>query len=159
MSPEDWKAIEHELAHPYGRARLLADGHELPLVVERGKGLRYVVVVYIDGKIEWGKTVKAEADAVERKFWRTRTIFLYPPKVRAHAAAQAAKRGMPADVRAIWKRQAEASFEMLNPSFASGKAVCSHLRKTCTQVERLEGIRLTDAPAAEVAEVAEVAAP
>lgn len=154
MSPEDWKAIEHELAHPYGCARLLADGHELTLVVERGKGLRYVIAVYIDGKIEWGKTVRPAADAVERKFWRTRTTFLYPPKVRAHAAAQAAKRGMSAEARGIYKRQAEASFEMLNPSFASGKAVCSHLRKTCTQVERLEGIRLTDGTVAEAAEVA-----
>lgn len=154
MSPEDWKAIERELAHPHSRARLLADGHELTLVVERGKGLRYVIAVYIDGKIEWIKAVMPAADDVERKFWRTRRTFLYPPKVRAHAAAQAAKRGMPAEVRGIWKRKAEASFEMLDPTFASGKAVCSHLRKTCTQVERLEGIRLTDAPAAEAAEVA-----
>lgn len=154
MSPEDWKAIEHELAHPYGRARLLADGHELTLVVERGKGLRYVIAVYIDGKIEWRKTVRPAADDVERKFWRTRRIFVYPPKVRAHAAAQAAKRGMPAEARGIWKRKAEASFEMLDPTFASGKAVCSHLRKTCTQVERLEGIRLTDGTVAEAAEVA-----
>lgn len=137
MTPQDWKDIEQALATPYGHARVLADGHELTLAVERSKWLRYVVAIYIDGKIEWGKTVRPEADAIERKFWRVRRTFLYGPKVRAHAAAQAKKRGMPAELRGIWERQATASFEMLDPTFASGKAACAHLRKHCSQVERL----------------------
>lgn len=66
MSPQDWKDIEQALAHPHRQAKLLADGHELTLAVERGKGLRYVVVIYIDGKIEWIKALRPEADAIER---------------------------------------------------------------------------------------------
>lgn len=137
MNPQDWKDIEQALANLFGVARLLADGHELTLAVRRGKGLRYVVVVYIDGKIEWGKTLRPEADAVERKFWRCKRTFLYGTKQRAHAAAQAKKRGMSAEVRKLWASQAEASFEMLDPTFPSAKAACRHLRKHCVQVERL----------------------
>lgn len=137
MTPQEWKDIERELAHPHSYVKLHADGHDLTLAVERGKGLRYVVAVYIDGKIQWGRTTRPEADAVERKFWRARRVYLYSAKQRAHAAAQAAKRGMPADVRALWKKQAEASFESLNPTFSSGKAACAHLRKHCTAIERV----------------------
>lgn len=137
MNPQDWKDIEQALATPYGRARVLADGHELTLVVERSKGLRYVVAVYVDRKIEWKKTIRPEADAIERKFWRSKRTFLYGSKERAHAAAQAKKRGMPEEVRKIWARQAEASFESLDPTFPGGKAACAHLRKHCSTLERL----------------------
>lgn len=137
MTPQDWKDIEQKLSTPYGRARVLADGHELTLAVERSKGLRYVVAVYIDRKIEWGKTVRPEADAVERKFWRCKRTFLYGPKVRAEAAEMAKKRGVDAEIKKIYARQAEASFEMLDPTFPSGKAACAHLQKHCATVERL----------------------
>lgn len=137
MNPQDWKDIEQALGHPYRHVRLLADGHELTLAVERGKGLRYVVAVYIDNKIEWGKTVRPEADAVERKFWRCKRKFLYGPKVRARAAEMAKKRGVDSEVKKIYAKQAEASFEMLDPTFPGAKAACSHLRKHCTAVERL----------------------
>jgi hypothetical protein len=139
MSPQDWKDIEQALAHPHRQAKLLADGHELTLAVERGKGLRYVVVIYIDGKIEWIKAVRSEADAIERKFWRARRTFLYSPKVRAHAEAQAKRRGTPADLRRLLERQAAAHFEMLDPTFASARAACAHLRRHCTTVERISG--------------------
>lgn len=146
MTPQDWKDIEQALAHPYGHTKLRADGHELTLAVERGKGLRYCVVIYIDGKIEWGRAVRPEVDAIERKFWRTRRTFLYGPHDRAHAAAQAKKRGMPAELREIWNKQAAASFEMLDPTFATGKAACAHLRKHCTTFERIAGF---ESPTAE----------
>lgn len=137
MTPQDWKDIEQALATPYGHARVLADGHELTLAVERSKGLRYVVAIYIDDKIEWGKTVRPEADAIERKFWRSRRHYLHTAKVRAEYAAQAKRRGMHPEIKASYARQAEASFEHLDPTFPSGKAACAHLRKHCSQVERL----------------------
>lgn len=137
MTPQDWKDIEQALATPYGHARVLADGHELTLAVERAKGLRYVVAVYVDRKIEWEKTIRPEADAIERKFWRSRRHYLHTAKVRAECAAQAKRRGMPPEIKASYARQAEASFEHLDPTFQSGKAACAHLRKHCSHVERL----------------------
>jgi hypothetical protein len=142
MTPQDWKDIEQALATPYGSARVLADGHELTLAVERSKGLRYVVAIYIDDKIEWGKTVRPEADAIERKFWRSRRHYLHTAKVRAEYAAQAKRRGMPPEIKASYARQAEASFEHLDPTFPSGKAACAHLRRHCSHVERLPTDRL-----------------
>lgn len=144
MTPQDWKDIEQALATPYGHARVLADGHELTLAVERSKGLRYVVAVYVDRKIEWKKTIRPEADAIERKFWRSRRHYLHTAKVRAEYAAQAKRRGMPPEIKASYARQAEASFEHLDPTFPSGKAACAHLRRHCSRVERLPTYRLLD---------------
>lgn len=149
MTPQDWKEVEAKLGTPYGRARLRADGHVITLAVERGKGLRYVVAAYIDGRIEWQKCSRPEPDAIERKFWRARFHYLYSAAQRAKAAAGAKKRGMPADIKAILQSLAEAGFEMLDPSFTSGKAACSHLRKHCTTVERLPDF--DDFPVPEVA--------
>lgn len=150
MTPQDWKDIEQNLATPYGRARVLADGHELTLAVERSKGLRYVVAVYVDRKIEWKKTIRPEADAIERKFWRSRRHWLHTAKVRAEYAAQAKRRGQPAEIKASYARQAELSFEHLDPTFPSGKAACAHLRKHCAAVERLPDFE--DFPVREVAQ-------
>lgn len=137
MTPQDWKEVETKLGTPYGRARLRADGHVITLQVERAKGLRYVVVAYIDGVIEWEKTRSPEADAIERKFWRSRRHYLHTAKVRAEYAAQAKRRGMPPEIKASYARQAEVSFEHLDPTFPSGKAACAHLRKHCSTLERL----------------------
>ena len=137
MTPQDWKDIEAALGYPYGHVRLRADDHVITLVVERGKGLRYVVVAYINGVIQWGKTQQPEPDAIERKFWRARFCYLYSASKRAEAAAKAKKRGMPEDIKAIWKDVAEAGFEALDPMWPNAKALCRHLRKTCAQVERL----------------------
>ena len=150
MTPQDWKEIEQALATPYGRARVLADGRELTLAVERSNGLRYVVVVYVDRKIEWEKTIRPEADAIERKFWRTRRHYLHTAKVRAEYAAQAKRRGLPPEIKASYARQAEASFEHLDPTFPSGKAACAHLRKHCATLERLPDY--DDFPVREVAQ-------
>ncbi|MEP7041878.1 MAG: hypothetical protein ABI843_02380 [Dokdonella sp.] len=55
MTKEDWKQIEHSLSYSYGAADLVVDGREVALRVVRGKGLRYVIAVYVDGwmKGEW----------------------------------------------------------------------------------------------------------
>lgn len=152
MTPQDWKDIEHALGYPYGRARLRADDHVISLVVERGKGLRYLVSVYIDGVIDGKKMTRPEPDAVERKFWRARRHFLYPAKLRAEYAAAAKKRGVPADIKADYARHAEASFEMLDPTWPDAKSLCRHLRKTCEHVERLPDFDLKERTGAEAAQ-------
>ncbi|ENO80313.1 hypothetical protein [Thauera sp. 63] len=137
MTPEDWKQVEADLSSPYGCVRLRADDHVITLVVERGKGLRYVVAAYINGVIQWVKTHHPEPDAIERKFWRARFCYLYSASKRAEASAKAKKRGMPKEIMAIWKNIAEGGFEILDPTWPNAKALCRHLRKTCAAVERL----------------------
>lgn len=152
MTPQDWKDIEQALGHPYGRARLRADGKVISLVVERGKGLRYVVAVYVDGFIDGKKMTRPEPDAVERKFWRARRHYLHSAKIRAEYAAQAKRRGMPPEIKASYARHAEASFEMLYPTWPDAKSLCRHLRKTCAQVERLPDFDLNERIGAEAAQ-------
>lgn len=152
MTPQDWKDIERELGYPYGRARLRADGHVITLVVERGKGLRYVVSVYIDGVIEGCKLTRPEPEAVERKFWRARRHYLHSAKIRAEYARKAKLRGLPPEIKACFARQAEASFEMLDCAWPDAKSLCRHLRKTCAQVERLPDFDRNERIGAEAAE-------
>lgn len=148
MTPQDWKDIERELGYPYGHARLRADGHVINLLVQRGKGLRYVVAVYVDGFIDGNKMTRPEPDAVERKFWRVRRHYLHSAKIRAEYAARAKRRGMSPEIKASYARQAEASFEILVPVWPDAKSLCRHLRKTCAHVERLpDSERAAPAPA------------
>lgn len=137
MSPQAWKDIEQALSHPYGGVRLRADGHVLGLMVERGKGLRFVVAVYIDGSIDFKRCARPEHDAIERKFWRPKRAYLHTNKQRAEYAAMAKKRGLPAEIKQQYTRWAEASVEILEPFWPDARALCRHLRKHCTEFERL----------------------
>lgn len=134
MDQKQWKEVEQALSHPYGRARLLADGHTLDMIVERGKGLRYVVAVYIDGVIEWKHSISKE-DGPHRKFWRSRKIYIASAAKRAEYASLAKKRGMPADLKKMYAEWAASSREIFVPTFPSAAALCRHLRKTCASVE------------------------
>lgn len=136
MDREQWKEIEQRLSYPHARATVRADGHTLTLVVERGKGLRYLVAVYIDGKIEW-KHTNSKEDGPHRKFWRRRTVYTYSAAKRATLAQLAKKRGMPADLRKRYAEAAASSFDLYDPTFPSAAALCRHLRKTCASVERV----------------------
>lgn len=71
FTKEQREAIAKELSVPYGMVQLVADGHQLLARVERMKGLRWTVVVYVDGKIE-PADFKLNS-ALGAKFWRTET--------------------------------------------------------------------------------------
>lgn len=141
MTPQDWKQVEADLSTPYGHVRLSADGHEIVLSVERVTGLRYAIGVFIDGYIRWGRCSRPEPDAIERKFWRLKRTFLYSAKKRTEFAEQAKKRGMPAELKAHYKRMAEALYETLDPTWPNAKALCRHLQKSCSKIERMPNLR------------------
>lgn len=146
MTPEQWRDVEASLSHPYGRVRLKADEHVLTLSVERGKGLRYVIVVYIDGLIEWKLCTDKEAEA-PRKYWREQTVYFYPASKRAEFAKLAKKRGMSADLKEWYAKAATAGGTLRTPSWPNAKALCRHLRKTCTSFELLPAFDAPGEPA------------
>ena len=150
MTPEQWSKLEAALVHPYARARIKADGHVITMAVQRITGMRYGVVVYIDGNIDWSKTFKAAPDSPERKFWRSRKNFLFPLKERIEAAQNAKKRNLPATLKELLIRRATARTEILYPYWTSAKPLCRHLRKTCTEIELLPAF--DDADTAEAAQ-------
>ncbi|HRQ57635.1 MAG TPA: hypothetical protein PLN31_09460 [Azoarcus taiwanensis] len=136
LTKDEWKKVEVRLSHPYGRVELAADGHRLTCEVRPYKGLRFCIVVFIDGVID-GKWMNDPAPPA-RKFWRERKQYLYSAAKRAEARAQAKKRGMPADVREFWTGVAEAFFVMFVPNWPSAKGLCRHLRKVCDEVSLAE---------------------
>ena len=148
MTPEQWKKIEHDLSFAYGCARIKADGHVITMEVRQEKPLKFVIAVFIDGKIEWKRTQEPAPDASERKFWRLKKAYLSSPAKRAEYSAIAKKRGTPKNIKAIYEKGATEHFEMLDPTWGSAKALCRHLRKHCTAVELLP--RFDDFPVDEV---------
>ncbi|ANQ83673.1 hypothetical protein dqs_0597 [Azoarcus olearius] len=136
MTPQEWRDVEASLSHPYGRVRLQADGHVLTLSVEKGKGLRYVIAAYIDGVIEWNLMFSKD-DGPYRKFWRPRKSYLYSAAERAELTKRSRKRGMHKELRASYASMATAASELFDPLWPNAKALCRHLRKTCSSIERL----------------------
>lgn len=136
MTPNQWKDIETRLSHPFGAVTLQADGYRVTAEVRPAKGLRYCIAVFIDGVIEWKLCSDTEAEA-PRKFWRQRKHYLYSATERAEFARLANRRGMPADVRKHWKDMSESAITTMDPTWPNAKALCRHLRKTCTSIEEV----------------------
>lgn len=72
MSKEEWDDVEMLLSYPYGgKAELLIDGYRITIIVAQEKPLKYVFVVYIDGKLnsEW---ILKDCE-IRRKFFQKHT--------------------------------------------------------------------------------------
>lgn len=137
LTKEQWAKVEADLSHPYCPVTLRCDGHEIVAKVEREKGLKFVVAVYIDGYIK-GEWMKGEPEHV-RKFWREFTTHLYTAKSRAEAAKALKRRGLGRELREFYRNTVEAKTKpMWMPSWPNPKALCRHLRKTCTTIELLQ---------------------
>ncbi|MDT3668982.1 MAG: hypothetical protein ROZ37_01465 [Aromatoleum sp.] len=137
LTKEQWAQVEADLSHPYCPVGLRCDDHEITLKVEREKGLKFVVSVYVDGWIK-GEWFKGEPEHV-RKFWREHRSFLWKPKQRAEAAKRLKQRGLSKDSREWYGKVVEAKTDpMWFPHWPNAKALCRHLRKTCTTIERLQ---------------------
>lgn len=80
ISKDDWKGIEERLDHAYGSAKLKVDGYEISLSVEKGKNLRYEIMVYVNG---WFRGEWLNNDCEERRrFFRRRSFYVYKRKQR-----------------------------------------------------------------------------
>jgi len=53
MTPEDWKYVENELIPPWGRIVLICDGYKVSLCVQRTSKMKYTIVVYVNGEIDF----------------------------------------------------------------------------------------------------------
>lgn len=126
MTKQDWEAVAASLATPYsGGAEFLIDGHKITARVERYKGLKYVVVVYIDGYL-MGEHYKAESE-LGKKFYLPRKKSLYSAKEIARAKRAFGKR--PAD------GMAAKAYHWNEPCSSSIGPFRRHWAKTCTSIE------------------------
>lgn len=136
MTPSQWKDIENRLSYPFGAVTMQADGYRITAEVRRAKGLRYCIAVFIDGVIDLKLCSCPEGEA-PRKFWRERKRYLYSAAKRAEFAKLGKRRGMPADLRKRWNDMSEAAITTMDPIWPNAKALCRHLRKTCTSIEEV----------------------
>lgn len=77
MTPQQWQEVADQLALPWGSARLYCDGYELTMQVAPVAPLRYVIRVYVGGRIE-GRWLTQECEE-RRRFLRPVQIPLYTP--------------------------------------------------------------------------------
>lgn len=128
---DQWQRIEQQLAGPFGRVELKADGYSLVLVVTPYKELKYCIAVYVDGWIK-GEWLKGEAPEA-KKFCQERRRWLYPARKREEAK-QALKSRRLAFMRDHYKSVAECQISTWSPHWLSAKLLTRHLRKTCTDI-------------------------
>ena len=121
------KAIE-DLSLTFGSVELMCDGHKVHLRVERGNGLTYRVMTYVDGWFH-GKWCDGKTEYPEQKFLNRRIVKACSAKTKAEHEKILGK-------RAIQKNPYySATFTIYKPDWASGKAAINHLCKVCESVE------------------------
>lgn len=129
MNREEWAQVEAELRNPYGSgAKVRADGHVLTLSVQRSKGLRFAIAVYVDGVIK-GEWMRPESD-IGAKFYRPRITSVFTAKAFARMEKECGKR-FTNDMR---KRHPPTVY-MFDPSYPSAVELRRRLAKTCTSIE------------------------
>jgi hypothetical protein len=134
----DWSDIERRLSSPFGSVNLRAGTNELVLRVEpiSKNGLRYGVVVYVDGYMR-GKFLREE-DEIGRRF--------YPLVTRRLVSKSKAKAELPKLTRAFGKKEArrlsgiDRTYSFRHPYWTCPKRLCAHLRKNEPDLELLEGL-------------------
>jgi len=126
LSKEQRQELEAKLSHPWGRVSLECDGFKVDLVVEKGKGMTFRVVTYVNGcwKGEW---ISGNNSHPEQKF------------LRKSVRSLATKKQKDAMEKAVGKRYfkkmcAEESFwtktiTLYDVSWSSGRQAIAHLCK------------------------------
>ena len=132
---EQWAEIEQQLSRPYGGVELLCDGYKVTASIECIAPLKMGVLVYVNGcyKGEW---LKGEAEEA-RKFHREHKRFFYSVKERERAKRELGRRIIKgnSNLRSFYEGVLTGSVTHWLPWWTSGKALCRHLRKTCTDIE------------------------
>ena len=132
MTNEDWKRLEEELSHPFGRAELIIDGYNVTLECRAEKALHYVIVVFIDEKFEF-KWAKDDCD-IRRRFCSHHTKCFLDQKQRNRL-----KRERKTFREEVKKRM---TFEYFLPYWNSFRMMKAHFIKNNTSIElvKKEGI-------------------
>lgn len=128
MNREDWAQVEAELRNPYGCGALLAaDGHSLKLEVQRLKGLRFCIAVFVDGWIR-GEHSKRESE-IGAKFYRRVEIRAFK---RAEVTRMEQQHGKRFATSMLKKYPGTFYFV---PYWPSASALRRHLTKTCKDLK------------------------
>lgn len=125
VNSEDWKDIEEKLKGIYCPVKLICDGYELTLVLERYNQYRNVISIYVNGvrKGEWHFNDCEE----RRRFFCPRTKSIYSPKQMAQFKKISKK---------IWKEmEAKNKYIYYQAYWTSFRALKTHLIKNNQVIE------------------------
>lgn len=124
MTKEQWKAVEQKvLLYPYTIAKLQADGHVLSLSMQRQK-MRLVIVVYVDGKIDFNWL--NEDCEIRQKFFQLRKRSLLTRKDRERLKRE--KKSIREEITA------QATYYSYSPYWTSFTALRRHLEQNCESI-------------------------
>ena len=128
LSKEQKAELAQKLISPFGHVELLCDGYRIALQVQRGKGLTYRVVTFVNG--EWkGIWCSGTENYPEQKFLNKRTNLACSPSLKAKMEKILGKRAVAKDP------YCSKTFITYDISWASGKAAIAHLCRVCDSIE------------------------
>lgn len=128
MTKEEWQYVERELSAPYGYVKLKIDGYEVTVNVEPEKNLKYVLAVYVDGKIKM-KWIDEDCD-IRKKFFQKHTKSLLTAKDKKKLS-----RERKAVRDAVQKKM---QYDYYSPWWTSFRSMKSHFIKNNSDIELLE---------------------
>ncbi len=120
--------ILQQLTLGYGQVTLKCDDDEICLKVERLKGLKFVIGIWVNGQIK-GKWL-GDSTCPEHKYMRKSERFIYKASFR-----QKAKKAL--GVRRFKAEGYDEKTTVVMPWFNSGSSALTHLCKVCDSIEVL----------------------
>lgn len=133
LSKDQWQEIEKSLSHPYGFVKLKCDGYVINAVVEKYKGLKYCLVVYVDGVFE-GKWMDGK-DERALKFHCKRRSYALAGSKRAEALKEIKRRSLNKELKNFYQKWLDKYIDTWMPFWPNAKSFCRHIRKTCQSIE------------------------
>lgn len=125
ITAQDWKEIEHKLKGFYDPVKLICDGYELTLLLQRNGQFKNIIAAYVNGKID-GKWFLEECEE-RRRFFRPRSKSFYSKKDMADFKKISKK---------IFKEmQAKNKYVYHEPYWTSFRALKGHLIKNNESIE------------------------
>lgn len=128
MTDEQWKQAERQLSGLYGKVKMQIDGYEITVAVEPMKGMKLVLMVYVDGYFR-GKWLTEDCD-IRRRFYycSKRSLLNAKEKKRLQREKKAVRE----------KIQKEMEYMTFSPYFGSFRTLKSHFLKHNQSIELCE---------------------
>jgi hypothetical protein len=133
ISKEQWNEIEKQLSGSWGRVELTCDGYKVSAVIERVGPLKLAVSVYVDGLIR-GEWIDGESE-IPRKFHQEKKRFVFGAKYRAALLKSSKAKVWNKEEREKYAADAKRTISHWWPYWTNPKSFCSHIRKSCTNIE------------------------
>lgn len=131
LTKEQKQAAIDALSYPYGFVKLICDGYEIALVVEKSNKLTYRIVTYINGMLK-GEWVSGTAEHPEQRFLNRKERPLASPKEKAKFEKAFGKRATAKDP---WFSKTIVTYDI---SWASGRSAINHLCRVSKSIELVE---------------------